>query len=93
MTGDIIVCDQQSGYMLTKDQLDGQVKQLGYWSRSQRVIESNYTNTHNAANAFIWAILLLSSNLKVLQFNSRTDHDVLQWILNLWKAAGTLARW
>jgi RNase H-like domain found in reverse transcriptase len=92
-TLDTDACDEQIGCTLFQDQPDGSKHPIGYWSRGLTGAEKSYSTTEQECFAIVWAVLHLRPYLEGKRFVIRTDHDSIQWVLNLADAQGRLDRW
>lgn len=93
ITLDTDTCDVQVGNILLLKQPNDSVRPTGYCSRSLNDAERRYDTTQRECFAIVWSFLLLGLNLGGNRFSIRTDHDSLEWILNLADSSGRLARW
>lgn len=85
--------DAQIGCVLLQTHEDGQRYPIGFWSRVMSSTERNYSTTEKECLAVVWAFQTLRQYLQGVRFTLHTDHQPLNWILNLTGSSGRLARW
>lgn len=66
---------------------------IGYWLNSIYPTDQSYSTMHRECLAVITSILLLRRYFEVQRLIIRSDHNALEWILNITKLTGKLARW
>jgi len=92
-TIDVYACDTQLGSVLLSDQQDGQLKPMGFYSRSLQPERRNYSATEKECLGLVWAVLHVRHYVEGSQFTVRTNHECLSWIHRLTTAASVLLRW
>jgi hypothetical protein len=85
--------DGKLGCCLLQDQPDGRPLLLGFWSRTLKSAERDYSTTDKECLGIVWAVTNLRPYLEGTEFTVRTDHHALKWVMNLSDAQGLLARW
>lgn len=83
-------CD--NGCVLLQEQEEGEIRPLGYWSRTQNDDERNYNTTQKEYLAVIWSVSMLRPYVEGSRFIVRTDHQSLKRIHAFKESTGRLAR-
>jgi len=91
---DVDACGTQVGVALPQEQDDGKPQPVAYISRRLATNELPHGVTEKECLAVVLASLKLRPFIEGDRFPVRTDHDCLQWILNI-EGSGNprLARW
>lgn len=76
-------CDGQVVFVLLQEKLDTTTKPIGYCFRSLTSAEHAYHITQRWCHFIIWVVSPLRPYLEGTRFKIRTDHNSLNWILNL----------
>jgi RNase H-like domain found in reverse transcriptase/Reverse transcriptase (RNA-dependent DNA polymerase) len=82
----------QVGCVLQQEQ-DGQLRPLGYWSKTLSSAEENYSTTEKEALAVVWSVRLLRPYLERERFTVRTDHSALRWMYTATDSNARVLRW
>ena len=81
------------GCTLFQTNEDGDRKPIGYWSRSLKPAEKNYSASERECLGVFWALLTLRPYLQFEKFLVHTDHNALKWLLNITEPSSRLTRW
>ena len=81
------------GCTLFQTNEDGKRKPIGYWSRSLKPAEKNYSASERECLGVVWALLTLRPYLQFEKFIVHTDHHALRWLLNITEPSSRLTRW
>jgi len=90
---DTDACAVQVGCTLLQQQPDKSILPVGYYSRGLIPAEQNSSTTDRECLAVVWACFLLRLYLEGQEFQIRTDHSSLRWLLKMDSAQGRVARW
>ena len=85
--------DNQVGCSLFQTHEDGKRYPIGYWSRTLKPAERNYSATERECLALFFALQTLRPYLLYERFTAYTDHNALRWLLNVSEPSGRLIRW
>ena len=89
---DTDACAYGLGATLFQDH-NGTRKPIGFWSRSLTDAEKNYSATERECFAVVWALQTLRPYLLYEEFTVFTDHNSLNWLMNITEPSGRLTRW
>ena len=92
-TVDTDASDYQVGCALFQTQPDGKRQPIGFWSRTLRGPERNYSASERECLAVVFALQTLRPYLACEKFTVYTDHAALHWLLNIREPSGRLMRW
>jgi len=92
-TIDVDACDTQLGCALLQEQLDSQLKPVGFYSRALQSEKRKYSATEKECLELVWAVLHLRHCVEGSRFTVRTEHECLRCIYRLKTATGRLLRW
>ena len=82
----------QVGCVLQQEQ-EGELRPLGYWSKTLNAAEENYSTTEKEALAVVWSVRLLRPYLEREHFTVRTDHSALRWMYTTTDGNARVLRW
>jgi RNase H-like domain found in reverse transcriptase/Reverse transcriptase (RNA-dependent DNA polymerase) len=83
----------QVGFILMQRQIDGQMHQIGFWSRKLHAAGLDYSATEREALAIVWAIQLLRPYLQGYYFDVESDHSACQALLRQVSPNRRLMKW
>ena len=85
--------DYQVGAVLFQTTEDGERRPIGYWSRSLKPAEKNYSTPEKECLAVVWALTTLRPYLQGEQFTLYSDQASLRWLITIAEPSGRLMRW
>ena len=85
--------DYQVGAALFQTTEDGESRPIGYWSRSLKPTEKNYSTPEKQCLAVVWALTTLRPYLQGEQFTVYSDQASLRWLMTIAEPSGRLMRW
>ena len=83
----------QIGCVLLQEQQEGDMRPVGYWSRTLNSAERGYSPTERECLAVVWGVTKLRPYIERTKFTVRTDHNALRWLMNVDDPSGRLIRW
>ena len=92
-TVDTDASDYQVGATLFQTHQDGERKPIGYWSRTLKPAEKNYSTPEKECLAVVWALTTLRPYLQGVQFTVYSDQASLRWLMTIAEPSGRLMRW
>ena len=85
--------DYQVGCALFQTTEDGERRPIGYWSRSLKPAEKNYSTPEKECLAVVWALTTLRPYLQCKTFTVYSDQASLRWLMTIAGSSGRLMRW
>lgn len=74
---DVNACADQLGCALLQKQEDGDLRHVGYYSRTLKPAEKNYCATERECFALVWGVISLRQCSDDNVFTGPTDHQAL----------------
>ena len=92
-TVDTDASDYQVGATLFQTHPNGKRKPIGYWSRTLKAAEKNYSTPEKECLAVVWALTTLRPYLQGVRFTVYSDQASLRWLMTIAEPSGRLIRW